>query len=111
MPWQKLDRGDTPSGAMARAGSTSTTSTRARSITLITAFAQTVSLEIWALLQEDRNKAWDYYMAYTVQGGSDTFVNMLKKAGLKTPFDEACLREVCETAGKWLEGYDLSGIE
>jgi len=74
-------------------------------------FAQTVALEIWALQQEDREKAWNFYMAYTRQGGSDTFTNMLQKAGLATPFDESCLRGVCETADRWLAGYDMSGIE
>ena len=26
-------------------------------------------------------------------------------------YDEACLRGVCETATKWLESFDLTGIE
>ena len=73
--------------------------------------AQTVALEIWAMLQKDRDNAWKHYMAYTVQGGSKTFTELLKNAGLTTPFDEACLREVCETATKWLEDFDLTGIE
>jgi M3 family oligoendopeptidase len=73
--------------------------------------AQTVALEIWAMLQKDRDNAWKHYMAYTVQGGSKTFTELLKNAGLTTPFDEACLREACETATKWLEDFDLTGIE
>ena len=73
--------------------------------------AQTVSLEFWAMLQRDPGKAWERYMAYTRQGGSRTFVDLLKHADLKTPFDEACLREVCEEAKKWLEDFDLTGIE
>ena len=74
-------------------------------------FAQTVALEFWAMIQKDRDDAWKHYMAYTVQGGSRTFVDLLKHADLKTPFDEACLREVCETATKWLNDFDLTGIE
>ena len=73
--------------------------------------AQTVALEFWAMIQKDRDNAWKHYMAYTVQGGSRTFVDLLKNAGLKTPFDEACLKEVCETATKWLENFDMTGIE
>jgi tRNA(His) 5'-end guanylyltransferase len=49
-------------------------------------------------------------MAYTVQGGSDTFTNMLKKAGLDTPFDENCLKTASEAAKKWLDEFDLSEI-
>ena len=73
--------------------------------------AQAVSLEFWAMIQKDPDDAWKHYMAYTVQGGSRTFVDLLKNAGLKTPFDEECLREVCETATDWLANYDLTGIE
>ena len=70
--------------------------------------AQTVALEIWAMIQKDRENAWKHYMAYTVQGGSRTFVELLQHAGLTTPFDEACLREICETAVHWLENFDLT---
>ena len=30
--------------------------------------------------------------------GARTFTELLSHAGLKSPFDEACLREVCQTA-------------
>ena len=73
--------------------------------------AQTVSLEFWAMLQSDPQDAWRHYMAYTRQGGSRTFVELLRHADLKTPFDEECLKTVCEAAAKWLNAFDLSGIE
>ena len=73
--------------------------------------AQTVALEFWAMIRKDEKEAWKRYMAYTEQGGSRTFVDLLLNAGLTTPFDEACLREVCETATKWLAEFDLTGIE
>ena len=73
--------------------------------------AQTVSLQFWALLQEDRKLAWRKYMAYTVQGGSRVFTELLENAGLESPFEETCLRGVCEKAAKWLDSYDLTGIE
>ena len=72
--------------------------------------AQTVSLQFWALIQADRKDAWDHYMAYTRQGGSRTFTDLLKNAGLETPFEESCLRGVCERASAWLDGFDLTGI-
>ena len=73
--------------------------------------AQTVSLEFWAMIQKDEADAWKHYMAYTKQGGSRTFTGLLKHAGLKTPFEEDCLRTVCEAAKKWLDEFDLTGIE
>ncbi|MBQ3480789.1 MAG: M3 family oligoendopeptidase [Oscillospiraceae bacterium] len=73
--------------------------------------AQTVALEFWAMIQKDPADAWEHYMAYTRQGGSRSFVELLEHAGLRTPFDEECLRSVCETATTWLAGFDLTGIE
>ncbi len=64
--------------------------------------AQTVSLEFWALLREDEDKAWERYMAYTKQGGTDVFTGLLERAGLGSPFDEVTLREVCAKAERWL---------
>lgn len=72
--------------------------------------AQTVSLQFWAMIQKDVKEAWEHYMAYTKQGGSRVFTDLLKNAGLKTPFDEECLRGVCEAANEWLSEFDLKGI-
>ena len=72
--------------------------------------AQTVSLQFWAMLQKDRTEAWNHYMAYTKQGGSRTFTELLKNAGLTTPFEESCLRGVSEAAKQWLDSYDLTGL-
>lgn len=72
--------------------------------------AQTVALQFWARIQADRADAWKHYMAYTLQGGSRGFTELLENAGLDTPFDENCLRGVCERAAKWLEDCDLTGI-
>jgi len=72
--------------------------------------AQTVALQFWAMSQSDFKNAWEHYMAYTAQGGSCTFVELLKNAGLDTPFDEGTLKGVCEVANRWLDEYDLGGI-
>ncbi len=73
--------------------------------------AQTVALQFWARIREDLPDAWKHYIAYTEQGGSHTFTDLLKNAGLDSPFDESCLRGVCEKAKQWLDGFDMSGIE
>ena len=49
-------------------------------------------------------------MAYAKQGGSRVFTELLKNADLDSPFEETCLRGVCETAKAWLDSYDLTGI-
>ena len=42
--------------------------------------AQTVSLQFWALPRRTEPIAWAHYMAYTRQGGSRTFTELLKNA-------------------------------
>ncbi len=109
MPWVRLD-GDIPFFADGEAWQRQSHIYEAPFYYIDYCLAQTVALEFWALLQKDKKAAWEKYMAYTRQGGSCTFTDLLKNAGLDTPFDEKCLREVCETAGQWLDGFDLTGI-
>ena len=73
--------------------------------------AQTVALGFWAMIQEDMDNAWKHYMAYTEQGGSKVFTDLLKNAGLDSPFEEATLKRVCEKAQEYLDDFDLTGIE
>ena len=73
--------------------------------------AGVVALEVWAIMQNDPQEAWERYMALVRQGGSRPFIEILKNAGLHSPFDEECLKGVCDTAKKWLDGFDLTGIE
>ena len=44
-------------------------------------------------------------------GRQPRVTELLKNAGLDSPFEESCLRGVCETAKQWLDSYDLTGIE
>lgn len=73
--------------------------------------AQTIALQFWKMIQKDRADAWRHYMAYTEQGGSRTFTGLLEHAGLQSPFEEVCLRSVCEKAEAVLDAFDLSGIQ
>ena len=72
--------------------------------------AQTVALQFWAMIQKDQKDAWEHYMAYTKQGGSRVFTELLSNAEMESPFNEETLKGVCETAKQWLEDFDLEGI-
>ncbi|MBR2591904.1 MAG: M3 family oligoendopeptidase [Oscillospiraceae bacterium] len=110
MPWMKLD-GDIPFYAEGEGWQRQSHIYASPFYYIDYCLAQTVALEFWAMIQKDRKDAWEHYMAYTKQGGSRTFVELLKNADLATPFDEECLKGVCETAKQWLNDFDLSGIE
>ncbi len=70
-----------------------------------------IGLEVWAIMQKDPNEAWARYMALVKQGGTRPFVELIKNAGLHSPFDEECLKNIGETAKEWLDSFDLKGIE
>lgn len=110
MPWVRLD-GDIPFFADGEAWQRQSHIYGSPFYYIDYCLAQTVALEFWALLQKDKKAAWEKYMAYTRQGGSRTFTELLANAGLDSPFDEKCLREVCQAAGRWLDEFDLSGIQ
>ncbi len=72
--------------------------------------AQTVSLQFWDKMQKDFDAAWSQYMNYTRLGGSLVFTELLARAELETPFGEACLRTVCETAAQWLNNAAIADV-
>ncbi len=72
--------------------------------------AQTMALQFWAMIQHDPKKAWETYMKYTRYGGTKTFTELIEAAGLRSPFGDECLREVCAEAKQWLENFSLEGI-
>ena len=109
MPWMKLD-GDIPFYSEGEGWQRQHHIYSSPFYYIDYCLAQTVSLQFWALLQEDKENAWKHYMDYTRQGGSHVFTELLKNAGMESPFEESCLKGVCETARKWLEGFDLKGI-
>ena len=109
MPWMKLD-GEIPFYAEGEGWQRQQHIYNSPFYYIDYCLAQTVALRFWALIQNDLSDAWAHYMAYTKEGGSKTFTDLLKHAGLDTPFDEACLRAVCEEANKWLSEFDLDGI-
>lgn len=110
MPWMKLD-GDIPFYADGEGWQRQHHIYSSPFYYIDYCLAQTVSLEFWAMIQQDKDNAWKHYMAYASQGGSRVFTELLKNADLDSPFQESCLRGVCETASMWLENFDLTGIK
>lgn len=110
MPWMKLD-GDIPFYSEGEGWQRQHHIYSSPFYYIDYCLAQTVALQMWAMEQKDRKDALEHYMAYTRQGGSCVFTELLKNAGLESPFEESCLSGVCRTASEWLKDYDLTGIE
>ena len=110
MPWMRLD-GDIPFYAQGEGWQRQHHIYTRPFYYIDYCLAQTVSLQFWAMIQRDSADAWKHYMAYTKQGGSAVFTELLKNADLTSPFEEGCLKDVCAEARKWLDAYDLTGLE
>lgn len=65
--------------------------------------AQTVSLQFWVEAMRDRKAAWEKYLTFVKQGGTKTFVDLVKSAGLRSPLEDGCLKEIVGDVQKWLE--------
>ena len=110
MPWIRLD-GDIPFFAEGRYWQRQIHIYQAPFYYIDYCLAQTMSLYFWAEIQKDLPAAWERYYRYTKLAGTKTFTELLEASGLPSPFDEATLRGVCEKAAKWLDDFDLTGIE
>ena len=108
MPWVKL--GEIPFYGEAKGWQRQTHIYKQPFYYIDYCLAQTVALDFWARLQKDPKAAWETYLRYVRLGGSMTFTELLKTAGLGDPFNGETLRTVCETAKAYLENYDLGDI-
>lgn len=67
------------------------------------ALAQLSAYEFFGKDKADHKKAWNDYVALCREGGCDTYLNLLKKANLTSPFDEGAVKKAV--------GYILPELE
>ena len=65
--------------------------------------AQTMAFQFWALHLRDPKDAWARYLAFVDRGGTQTFEELARGAGLRLPYDEGCIREIGAAVGRRLE--------
>ena len=65
--------------------------------------AQIMALSFWAEAQKDHAAAWEKYRSLTKLAGTKTFVDIVKGAGMPTPFEADNLKLVSDAAAKWLD--------
>ena len=51
--------------------------------------------------------AWKRYLDLVNMAGTGTFVDVVKAAGLMTPFEDGCIKDVAETAKNWCLTHQL----
>ena len=68
--------------------------------------AQVGAFQFWIKSQENREKAWDEYLALCKLGGSKPFFELMKAANLKNPFEQGTIASVIPKIREFLESID-----
>ncbi|MCR5825718.1 MAG: M3 family oligoendopeptidase [Oscillospiraceae bacterium] len=68
--------------------------------------AQTMAFQFWTLYLRAPQEAWTRYLAFVDQGGSRTFEELVRGAGLRLPYDEGAVRAIGAEVGDWLAAHE-----
>lgn len=69
--------------------------------------AQTMAFQFWMASLADREGAWKRYLAFVDLGGTRTFEDLVRGAGMKLPYAPGCIREIGEAISKWIDENPL----
>jgi len=72
------------------------------------ALAQICAFQFWVKDRSDHDSAWADYLRLCRAGGSLSFLNLVKLANLKSPFDDGCVKSVVGEIQDYLNSVDDS---
>jgi M3 family oligoendopeptidase len=70
--------------------------------------AQICAFQFWVKDQNDHRSAWSDYLRLCQAGGSQSFLNLINLANLKSPFDDGCVASVVGKIEQYLNQVDDS---
>jgi M3 family oligoendopeptidase len=70
--------------------------------------AQICAFQFWKRDREDHQTAWADYVQLCKAGGSQSFLNLVQLAGLRSPFDDGCVASVVREISDFLNSIDDS---
>lgn len=68
--------------------------------------AQICALQFWKRSTEEPQAAWQDYLNLCKAGGSRSFLDLVKLAGLDSPFEDGTVERVVKHAAQWLDNID-----
>ncbi|UHA74556.1 M3 family oligoendopeptidase [Paenibacillus sp. 481] len=72
--------------------------------------AEICAMQFWKRMHEDWKPAWEDYLTLCRAGGSQSFTELVKLAGLNSPFEDGCVESVIGDIETWLNGVDDSKL-
>lgn len=70
--------------------------------------AQICAFQFWKRSLEDKETAWKDYITLCNAGGTQSFLDLVKLANLKSPFEDGCLADVVKPIQAYLDSVDDS---
>ena len=70
--------------------------------------AQVCAFQFWKKDRENHQQAWHDYVGLCKAGGSQSFLELVKLAKLKSPFEDGCVDSVTRFIKNWLDQVDDS---
>ena len=70
--------------------------------------AQVCAFQFWKKDRENHEQAWHDYVGLCKAGGSQSFLELVKLAQLKSPFEDDCVESVTRVIKDWLDQVDDS---
>lgn len=72
--------------------------------------AQLCAFQFWKKMHENREAAWADYLRLCRVGGSQSFTELVKVAGLISPFEDGCITSVIGSIEAWLNSVDDTAL-
>lgn len=69
--------------------------------------AQVCAFQFWKKSNEDREECWKDYMNICKVGGTKSFLEIVKLANLKSPFEEGCISSVITEVEKYIDSINF----
>ncbi|MDU1313402.1 M3 family oligoendopeptidase [Clostridium septicum] len=68
--------------------------------------AQICALQFWEKMNENKEESWKDYISLCKEGGTKSFLELVKIANLKSPFKEGCMEEIIDNIDKYLDSIE-----
>ncbi|MBC7475960.1 MAG: M3 family oligoendopeptidase, partial [Candidatus Sericytochromatia bacterium] len=68
--------------------------------------AQVCAFQFWQKATDNITDAWNKYLDLCKAGGSQSFLQVIKTAGLESPFEDGCVQAIIYDLKNWLDSID-----
>lgn len=69
--------------------------------------AQICALQFWQKMNKNYQESWKDYLNLCHEGGTKSFLNLLKVAKLKSPFEDNCVEDIMEDVKNYLNEFQF----